>query len=304
MSLIPPTLPASYPDWQLAVDNHDLAAKTVHTAELASASKMNFLQFLLLRVVWKTHETKSPTRLPAKVKEWIPRAKELLNGLSSWKTYLSSFRRTDNPEGTFSIARHYQIQAARTKGAIRPESFDTPIAKRTRSHDPDLASKMKDLQLKTPTKKPEEPPQTPTLDSFDDQSVLPEMTPSPPITPAARVPKEFQGDLLVPTKDEQIVNTALAVFLDALTIHFGIINSCSWTMHRKAFVAVFEEAQFEARTDGYLDDGNENPFVLIEVKPIPRAEKASLIQVQEGAQMVSWIKNDASAKLDKPYVSS
>ncbi|KAE8348320.1 hypothetical protein BDV28DRAFT_143789 [Aspergillus coremiiformis] len=96
-----------------------------------------------------------------------------------------------------------------------------------------------------------------------------------------------------PTKDEQIVNTALVVFLNALTIHFDICQTCNWTMHRKGFIAKFEETSFEARTDGYLDDGNENAYALIEVKPVVRGEKENRIQMQESAQMVGWLMNNA-----------
>lgn len=105
-----------------------------------------------------------------------------------------------------------------------------------------------------------------------------------------------------PTKDEQIVNTALVVFLNALTMHFDISDRFSWTPHRKGFIADFEEASFEARVDGYLQDNQENHYALIEVKPVIRGNKQNLIQMQESAQMVGWIKNDtSSAPEDKLY---
>ncbi|PYH91021.1 hypothetical protein BO71DRAFT_401708, partial [Aspergillus ellipticus CBS 707.79] len=122
----------------------------------------------------------------------------------------------------------------------------------------------------------------------------------PPPTPAAQVPEELQRLMFPPTKDEQIVNTALVVFLNALTIHFPLIKRCDWTVHRKAFVPQFEEAKFESRTDGYLDDGKGNPYALIDVKPIIRAlTNQSRIQMQEGSQMASWIKIDIDAHLEK-----
>lgn len=104
------------------------------------------------------------------------------------------------------------------------------------------------------------------------------------------MPRELENILYPPTKDEQIVNTALIVFLNALTLHFSL--SSKWTLHRRAFTAEFETAQFEARTDGYLDDYRGKPSVLIEVKPVVRSRKLSLIQMQESAQMVAWIKSD------------
>ncbi|KAK1142385.1 hypothetical protein N8T08_007937 [Aspergillus melleus] len=190
---------------------------------------------------------------------------------------------------------------------MRPDSFDTPVAKHTRSYTRKLEQDLRNLQLETPTKKPAGArPQSPIPDMSDDFSILSEPVPSPPsarITPAARVPEDLRRDVLVPTKDEQIVNIALITFLNALTIHFNISKDCNWTSHRKALVAKFEDAQYEARTDGYLDDGKENPYALIEVKPVPRSVNyITAIQMQEGAQMVSWIKNDINAELDKPRV--
>lgn len=55
---------------------------------------------------------------------------------------------------------------------------------------------------------------------------------------------------------------------------------------------MFDDASFEARTDGYLDDRQGKAQAIIEVKPVTRSKKSSLIQMQESAQMVAWIKND------------
>lgn len=66
------------------------------------------------------------------------------------------------------------------------------------------------------------------------------------------------------------MNCALVIFLNALTVHFKLANN--WTLHSKAFKATFEEASFEARTDGYLDCRG-HAQVIIEVKPVmPRPE--------------------------------
>lgn len=112
------------------------------------------------------------------------------------------------------------------------------------------------------------------------------------------MPQDLVAILYPPTKDEQTVNTALVVFLNALTIHFAL--SLDWTLHRKSFNAVFENAVFQARTDGYLGDSYGTPSILIEVKPIGRSAKLELIQMQESAQMVAWIKSD-DEKSQKRY---
>ncbi|CAG8891060.1 unnamed protein product [Penicillium egyptiacum] len=88
--------------------------------------------------------------------------------------------------------------------------------------------------------------------------------------------RELEKILYPPTKDEQIVNTALIVFLNALTIHFSL--SLDWTLHRKSFTAAFKDTVFQARMDGYLDDSHGTP--------------------SESAQMVAWIKRDTNQPKD------
>lgn len=111
------------------------------------------------------------------------------------------------------------------------------------------------------------------------------------ITPA---PKELESVLYPPTKDEQIVNCALIIFLNALTLPFKLANN--WTLHRKACKATFGSDSFEARTDGYLDDRHGNTQAIIEVKPVTRSKKLGLIQMRESAQMVAWIKSEGDEK--------
>lgn len=86
------------------------------------------------------------------------------------------------------------------------------------------------------------------------------------------------------------MNTALIVFFNALTTHFDFYSN--WTLHRKPFIATFENAQFEARTDGYLDSPGGKTRAIIEVKPVLRSRHRLPIQMQESAQMVAWIRSD------------
>ncbi|PKY02228.1 hypothetical protein P168DRAFT_329186 [Aspergillus campestris IBT 28561] len=297
MADLPSKLPANPGEWHKAVKEHNLVGKTVHTAELASASKIEFRQFLLLRVLWNPRVGAHLFRLPPVLNKYHAQAKELLATSQSWADYCSGIKSGQNPEGIFSIARHYQIKAATGGENMRPDSFDTPVAKRTRSHaTKNLAEALRGFQIdKTPSKTPIPVPQTPKIDSSSDDE-----SDSRGPTPAILVPKDVQKLMYPPTKDEQIVNAALVIFLNALTIHFPIIERCEWTMHRQAFVSIFEEAESESRTDGYLDDGKENPYALIEVKPITRTlASQSRIQMQEGSQMAGWIKTDTNASLEK-----
>ncbi|RAK92822.1 hypothetical protein BO79DRAFT_251328 [Aspergillus costaricaensis CBS 115574] len=267
-------LPADRTEWEKAVKGHELDKETIHGAELVSGSKIGYKQFLLLRVLWKVQS--SLKTLPERIKRLIPDATAMLEDYPSWKTYCNGFGMSINPEGNFTIVRYYQQMAARTKGIIRPSTFDTPIALRTRNKLKEKVFDVSKLQLnspKTPSTNPKDPPKTPESnsddDDDDDDSLVYDQEEPEFITPAAQVPKELRGQLFPPTKDEQIVNTALV------------------------------EASFEARTDGYLDDGNENAYALIEVKPVIRSSKPSLIQMQESAQMVGWLMNNGDTDIER-----
>lgn len=269
-----------------------LTDKTIHGAELASASKFEYNQFLLLRVLWVPRRLGELSKILPDINKWIFEANEKLKTYRSWDTYCQRFALSDAGEGNFTIARHYQLEVANTKDETNPMTFATPIAHRTRSHG--ISRRLADMYLGTPSRSNNisEKLDIEEID-LDDPFVIPETpspeTPSPfrEITPA---PKELESVLYPPTKDEQIVNSALVIFLNALTIPFKLRNN--WTMHRKAFKAIFGDASFEARTDGYLDDRQGNAQAIIEVKPVTRTKKSTLIQMQESAQMVAWIKSD------------
>ncbi|KAJ5213232.1 hypothetical protein N7449_000401 [Penicillium cf. viridicatum] len=148
-----------------------------------------------------------------------------------------------------------------------------------------LEQKPREARLETPTKSTGKLP-----DSLEDED---EDTPDSGDSPFYSPGPEDIAHLMYPqTKDEQIVNTALVDFLNALSMHFP--QASGWTLHRKSFKAAFQHASFEARTDGYLEDGGSSERVraLIEVKPMLRAKKRNPIRMQEAAQMVAWIKSD------------
>ncbi|KAJ5577955.1 uncharacterized protein N7459_006919 [Penicillium hispanicum] len=283
-------LPKNHQEWQGRIAERNLAGKTVHGAELASASKIKLDQFLLLRILWDNHEG-SPESMGTLfgMPYWITTAKAMLANYTPWKTYCDSFTAGKIPEGTFATARHCQLEVSKTKEEADPHLFSTPIARRTRGR---LERDMANLDLhSTPSKRSNKQHDKPVLQgSPGDPFGLEDDSPSP-FKPVSPIPKELETVLYPPTKDEQIVNTALIIFLNALTLHFSL--SCSWTLHRMAFTANFGSARFEARTDGYLDDHRGKPSALIEVKPVLRSRQMDLIQMQESAQMVSWIKNDS-----------
>ncbi|CAI7631573.1 unnamed protein product [Penicillium glandicola] len=285
-------IPETLEDWRRMATQRQLENTTLYSEKLVSASKIGFDQFLLFRVIWKIHKANQIVNL-LDMKGWIKEAEKKLRSYQSWSTYCESVELPENrsrgsgepskatPEGNFAIVRHYQREVRKTKSEVNPQAFDTPIASRTRAktnHAP--VKQMARLGLDpftTPTKNPN-PSSSRQDDPFEDDS--PNQTPSTGPSPPTTISREMEKFLYPPTKDEQIVNTALIVFLNALTTHFDFYSN--WTLHRKPFVATFENAQFEARTDGYLDSPGGKTRVLIEVKPV----------MQESAQMVAWIKSD------------
>ncbi|KAJ5420187.1 hypothetical protein N7465_002706 [Penicillium sp. CMV-2018d] len=94
--------------------------------------------------------------------------------------------------------------------------------------------------------------------------------------------------------DEQIVNTALLLYLEALLINFGGIQA-DWTPERRALVVKRHNGQkvYEARVDGFLRyqrDRNNPIMAIVEVKPFPRdTDPNDSIRMQESAQMAAWI---------------
>ncbi|RAH67364.1 uncharacterized protein BO66DRAFT_473428 [Aspergillus aculeatinus CBS 121060] len=247
-------------DWTA---RHNVSGTTIHDATLNSASTISEKQYLLLQVL---------------------EADRLLATFQSRANYRQSFLNGPILEGTFALAKKYQSQAA----VSRDESFQSrvafsPIANRTRAKVGNLAQKMRAAQLQTPTKS------TGRAAISSEVPGTPEVEDSPFQTPG---PEELAPLMYPQTKDEQIVNAALVDFLNALSMHFP--QASDWTLHRKSFKAVFENAAFEARTDGYLEDGGSSERVraLVEVKPMLREKKLNPIRMQEAAQMVAWIMAD------------
>ncbi|KAH8812449.1 hypothetical protein F5884DRAFT_785402 [Xylogone sp. PMI_703] len=154
--------------------------------------------------------------------------------------------------------------------------------------------KLQETILKTPTKTTmntllpdmDDEPRTLSTEYPDDEQST-EMDPSP-------ISKEAERILYPPTRDEQIVNMALILLLNALTIHFPIPSH--WTPHGKAFIVEFLKSSFEARVDGYLGEGkSEDPLAIIEVKSSIRTDHSNKVRMQEVAQMVGWIFNSRNS---------
>lgn len=100
--------------------------------------------------------------------------------------------------------------------------------------------------------------------------------------------KETPADaaFYAPAADEQIVNMALLLFLNSVTMFQPIIQTSSseWTVKRLNL----QFGTWRAITDGFLQMGSRVNSIL-EVKPYLRRRQQASIQRQESAQMAAWI---------------
>ena len=79
-----------------------------------------------------------------------------------------------------------------------------------------------------------------------------------------------------PTPDEQIVNSALVLFLKAVAVHF--VGDANWSIQRKAFhIGDKGDKGFEARVDGVLFRRSDHMIMaILEVKPFVRGKRRPL----------------------------
>ncbi|GAA88048.1 hypothetical protein AKAW_06162 [Aspergillus luchuensis IFO 4308] len=268
-------VPDSPRAWQEQVNFLGLSSQTIHNMPLKSASHIPREQFLMLQVLWKSH-TSSAFLDYYDLNHLLPRANAILKHVSSWDKYCKTFDpRSPIPEGTFAAARYYQ--------------FQPPI-------------RQPDFNPATPSRKPNQTFETPHVVNDAGRSPSALSSFSPPSHWSTISPDdEF---MYPPTKDEQIVNTALLVYLNSLTLHFNL--PVSWSLHQMALTAEFTNTKFEARTDGYLADSSGDIKAIVEVKPMLRQTKEPQIGIQESHQMVAGLlmdyKSSLPARRNKPRI--
>jgi hypothetical protein len=258
-----------------------------------SASKIEINQFLLLRVLWENDI--SAGKFDSQRESWISRecywkAQTIFKKMKSFQSYLDSFGSKDLvplPDlGTFSLVRVYQLSVESTHLSESASVKFTPIAKRTRFALAQSNQRREELNTSpTPVIQSEaaydNDPSTPDIDMST--LTLSEMEPLSEISDYT----PFQSER---AEDEQIVNTALVNFLNAITIHH--VRTVEWTLHRKSFRIGERGGQgFEARVDGTLRrrGGEKEILAIVEVKSARRANFLSVIRMQEAAQMAAWI---------------
>ncbi|GAQ40819.1 hypothetical protein AtubIFM55763_006893 [Aspergillus tubingensis] len=303
-------VPATAAQWVEMAKKKGVLNQSIYEEELFCASKITLRQYLLLRVLRKrSYRTKlDPKRLG--LEPWMDRAKDMLRSYPSWNTYRESFR--GNPkEGNFFLVKNSQAEAAKVKSdEVSAKVIFSPVAKRTRQST---------RERREQREQPHTTPSRLNPSSFEKLTINDDTTAAAPATPAnegnhdvfsepasastggSLGPEEIMNEMYPPVDDEQIVNVALVNLLQAITDYFPSLGS-SWTIHRKPLKAKFDDAEYEARTDGYLRgkvDGEVR--ALIEVKAALRKHARFEICMQEGAQMVAWLKNHPQSPGKFPF---
>jgi len=294
----------------------------------SSASKISFRQFLLLQVIYTENQTRKGlvTNTDSSLLEpkYYQQAREMLDEVKNkgkdtdyWGLYLKSFDGQSNLEGpnfpklgTFSLVRDFQLQCHRIRAtnltSLKLEF--TPISHRTRSafdkkkpeeespsagrvgrqgglNRKDITQGMEKMTLGTPESSTSNPDNS-TADTDNSTSDLEDSISE--ASAGRHYVHGASGADLQTVEDEQIVNTALILFLKAMTMHFDL--QAHWSLHRRAFkLGQSGNEVYEARVDGYLCSGDNKVKAILEVKRFRRAEDLNAIRMQESAQMAAWI---------------
>ncbi|KAI0467625.1 hypothetical protein F4859DRAFT_493029 [Xylaria cf. heliscus] len=305
-----PPLPSNPRNWNN--ESQFLEWKSIHQYGLAcSGSEISREQFLLLRTLWVEHDAKQLYGRDRSI--WIDESKfrEAQQFLCSgavapaWEQFLKStsteveLLEQSGYAGlhTFSLVKYHQAQS----GTLTSEENDSakvdmsPIAKRTRNK---LKQRVDGQSSPTPAPKLADIDQK--MGGINMGDVSPDRLPTTPDRGGSRAPYRTPEDASSPfedprmfkaIQDEQIVNTALIEYLNALAIHC-IQLEANWTLHRLPLIARDHRGAktYEARVDGYLKRRlDDYPLVIIEVKPFSRNRKKTAIRMQESAQMAAWI---------------
>ncbi|KAI0810311.1 hypothetical protein GGR55DRAFT_646127 [Xylaria sp. FL0064] len=302
-------LPETHSDWSFNVQKLGLTGKSIHEAgSVSSGSRFGLGEFLLLRILWPEENKARQLYLMYQNTKPLEEVKVFLDGgvvKTIWSNYLQSTLKSKEHLakegyaglGTFSLVRYHQLQSQHWKfgnGDTRSKvDFSPPISSRTRSQTSGIPT--------TPTRAPkgldiEDPLAALTLDDAPASSHSTQHSTSSSgslSTPPGQGDNYYPpGALSEAIEDEQIVNTALIEYLNALAIHHPQLEA-DWTLHRLPLVArnIRTGAKtYEARIDGYLRRRRDNaPLVILEVKPHRRLAKEAEIRMQEGAQMAAWI---------------
>jgi hypothetical protein len=334
-------LPATETRWKslIAASHPELQYHELLPAiPMSSASKMTFDQFLLLRVIWKKARPPADlwqecTRGVYTTPEVAQQAKDFLSRLKSWKPYLemignnTPFKKTlrdpeerppmnvavpefpEKPQ-VFATALHQQRCCEKLRTPMDEDNLPSKVDVAPAPPSHPVAASMAALSIN---------PQTPTrqraddMDLGDDFDLYVSQTPGTGYTdrlnnlsPVAPISNE-EGINYAAVEDEQVVNSALISFLQAITLYHPYVQG-EWDYFRHPFVmkSNLNEKIYEARVDGlFRTYGFSNPRMIVEVKPFLRYLSLPVldkIRIQEGAQMASWIAQHPPVSKDRKTV--
>lgn len=324
-------LPHASAPWKRSAEEHGVLKMNICDLEnFDSASKIKDRQFFALRALWQVH--------PNLVfgyqlfdERFYKDAQEFLGEKRAWRDYLKHIKnnvgsndlRTTSDIGTFSLVRYNQMLASLSPMAdpkydvtsadadsTRPKVVlsPSPISHRTRGRQPIPA---RPGTPQTPTPMPDVPTEEELFNMTEFNTPLREIEESSLYTiprgsnfvPSRESPAKAAENS--PSEDEQIVNMALILFLDSVTIYHSKVieggsNSPRWTIKRLQLEfgkrKVMTDGQLDcvkwvARTDGYLRMASDKDEVraILETKPFVRNRRLAEIQKQETAQMAAWI---------------
>ena len=306
------SLPNSPDDWKKDAIRYKLTQGSIFDLDKYSfASKIGYKQFLCLRALWDEKRANifamDDTRQTWLRDKHYMEARRLISSLPFWQAYLDSCEESlDNlllggflDTGTFSLVRYHQ---ASVEGYPPNEDFTpkfSPVAHRTRSKVTSFLQKVMDTptrktQVRTKELDPFVTPLTQRLESFSfsgtDSAPIAQQSARTDVPDSASPVSKDKMAQYPPANDEQIVNVALVLLLNAIAMHF--VPNADWTIHRKAFQIGNKKSGkgFEARVDGFLRRRSDDKIMaILEVKPCVRKKKKVNIQMQESAQMAAWI---------------
>ena len=310
-------LPATFKKWAKLAKQHGVFDKKIHDLSiLDSASKIKDPQFYALRVIWQPQEELLRGSDLCN-KGVLTEAKRYLREWQAWKDYIEDIKINGESSslkdiGTFSLVRYNQMRTSTNNriDSVSRKVVPSPIAHRTRSRRPDPA-RSGSYSSYTPTRMPrsqrdEEPLNkeplslAPLEDAlYEVEETLLETSPQGSTAPPSPESPANAAETL-PSEDEQIVNMALILFLDAVTIYhptvrMGGSDSPRWTIKRLQL----KFGTWEARTDGFLRMANDKHKIraILETKPYVRQRDPNGIQRQESAQMAAWIRQFPDSKV-------
>lgn len=313
-------LPHNATAWRTAAKKHSIKASWIEVQ--TSGSGVAFPDFLTLRATWPRKIIPAAglddrKLMAPELQRKLDEAVYYLSSDNEWLMYLKSLdsqssgqasRSSVNLRGTYALVRYYQYLSSQKKDGVDTnwDVISPKVSSFTRSRyreDPQVTptpagrpvpdaeaehflGAIEGLDLQTPTS---QGLKTPASKAPSSRSIL---TPYTPL-------QSFGASEEEAVEDEQIINTALVLFLNALTLHCPKVSD-HWSLYRKPFT--YRDARgakvYEARVDGLLRSEDKIPKILVEVKPCHRCAGSkqgkkgppkAKIRMQETAQMVAWI---------------